>query len=77
MFIKSGEQNPQRTPRRTKPASRRSAEVVKPHQALPAYSTTGLYTDWSAVSHQPYEPGVLSVRTEFVNIFWRYWWCGH
>jgi len=47
-----------RTPRRTKPASRcRSAEDVKPHQALQAYSslatTTDLYTDWSAVSHKP------------------------
>jgi len=57
MFIKAGEQNFRQTPRRMKPASRcRSAEVVKPHQALQTYSslatTTDLYTDWSAVSHK-------------------------
>jgi len=65
MFIKSSEQNPRRTPRRTKPASRcqlRSWNPTRHYRRIVSSlaTTTDLYTDWSAVSHEPWARSIVS-----------------
>jgi len=71
MFIKSREQNPRRTPRRTKPASCcRSAEVVKPHQALQACRTVSKALEKSKAMKTTYglvDRSCVTVRKMYIR----------